>query len=243
MLLLGEYRARYAVLLLFGAAISGAGGMLHPLLIRAIFDTVAVRADFGQFVYLVLGYLALGLSANGGNYLLALWERKLDNKIVARASTDLLDAYFRQDYSAILREGSGYYVARIRSDVKDGLVPMLALVRKLCGSCVLFASLVGVLLFISWQAFLTLAAIIPVATIVSLVVSKKIRGLTILERDQEARLLDVLTRSISAFKLVCTFRMIPATLDTVAGSMTHVLDSGFLKFRVLRRLREELDDV
>ena len=241
MLLLGEYRTRYVVLVFCGAAASGAGGMLHPLLIRAIFDTVSLRADFGHFIYLVLGYLALGLSVNGFNYLLALWERKLDNAIVARTSTDLLDAYFKHDYSTILREGSGYYVARIRSDVKDGLVPMLALVRKLCASSALFVSLVGVLIFISWQAFLTLAAIIPVATIVSLVVSKKIRGLTIIERDQEARLLDTLTKSISAFKLVCTFRMVPKTLETVSHSIAHVLDSGFQKFRVLRRLQSASD--
>lgn len=241
MMLLGEYRTRYAVLVVCGAVKSGAGGMLHPLLVRGIFDTVSAGADFGRLVYLVLGYLAMGLSLNGFGYLIGLWERKLDNQIVARASTELLGAYFRHDYGTILREGTGYYVARIRSDVKEGLEPMLGLVRKLCVSSVLFTCLVGVLVFISWQAFLTLAVIIPVATAISLAVSKKIRGLTALERDQEARLLDILTKSIGAFKLASTFQMIPKTLDTVSNGMAQVLDAGFRKFRVLRRLQGASD--
>jgi ATP-binding cassette subfamily B protein len=227
--------------MLCGAASSGAEALLHPLLMRAIFDTVSTHADFSRFIYLVFGYLALGLSLNGLGYLLSLWEVKLDNKIVAHASTALLGAYFDKNYRDVLRDGSGYYVARIRSDVKDGLVPMLALVRKISASVVMFVTLIAVLIFISWQAFLILSAIIPVATLVTIVVGKKIRGLTILERDQEASLLDTLTKSVNAFKLVCTFKLAPRTLDTFATSMDFVLDSGYRKFRVLRLLQGASD--
>jgi len=155
-LLLGEYRAKYVAVTLCAAVVGGAGALLHPLLMRGIFDAVSVGADFERFVYLVLCYLALGLSINGLSYLLSLWQQKLDNNIVGRASSDLLRAYFAKDYRDVLREGSGYYVARIRSDVKDGLVPMLALVRKMAVSIVTFITLVSVLIIISWQAFLIL---------------------------------------------------------------------------------------
>jgi len=240
-LLLGEYRAKYVAVTLCAAVVGGAGALLHPLLMRGIFDAVSVGADFERFVYLVLCYLALGLSINGLSYLLSLWQQKLDNNIVGRASSDLLRAYFAKDYRDVLREGSGYYVARIRSDVKDGLVPMLALVRKMAVSIVTFITLVSVLIIISWQAFLILSAIIPIATLVSVTVSKKIRGLTIVERDKEAALLDTLTKSVGAFKIVRTFMMAPKTLGTFSESMDYVLDSGYKKFRVIRLLQGASD--
>jgi ATP-binding cassette subfamily B protein len=54
MLLLGEYRAKYGLVTLCAAAAAGAEAMLHPLLMKAIFDAVSLRADFGSFVYLVV---------------------------------------------------------------------------------------------------------------------------------------------------------------------------------------------
>lgn len=240
-LLLGEQRAMYIVATLCSAAVGGAEALLHPLLMRGIFDAVSVHADFDHFVRLVLFYLALGLSINGLVYLLSLWQQKLDNRIVAEASSRLLRAYFAKDYREVQRESSGYYVARIRSDVKDGLVPMLAIVRRIVGSIVTVISLVWVLILISWQAFLLLAAIIPVATLVSMLVSKKIRALTNTERDNEAALLDVLTKSVSAFKMVRTFTIVPRTLAIFSRRMDEVLDAGYRKFRVVGGLQRASD--
>lgn len=241
LLLLGQYRGHYALATACAAAVGGAEALLHPLLMKAIFDAVALRADFARFVSLALSYLALGVSINVLGYLLSLWQLKLDNKIVGQASANLLRAYFGKDYRDVLREGTGYYVARIRSDVKDGLVPMLPLVRRIVVGAVTFATLVSVLVFISWQAFLTLSVIIPVATLVSVLVSKKIRALTVIERDKEAVLLDTLTKSVAAFKMVCTFGMSRQTVSNFTGSMDKVLDSGYRKVRVIRLLQGASD--
>lgn len=241
MLLLGEYRAKYVVVTLCAAVVGGAEALLHPLLMKAIIDAISLRADFGHFVFLGLFYLALGLSANVMIYLLALLQQKLDNKIVEQVSGNLLRAYFGKDYRDVLQKGSGYYVGRIRSDVKDGLVPMLPLVRNIAVNIVTVIALVSVSIFISWQAFLILAAIIPIATLVSVTVGKKIRGLTIIERDLEAALLDTLTKSVSAFKIACTFMMVPKTLRTFSKNMDYVLDSGYKKFRVIRLLQGASD--
>lgn len=241
LLLLGKFRAEYAGVTLCAALVGGAEGLLHPLLMKAIFDEASSRADFGRFVYLVLGYLALGLTLNGAIYWLSLWQLKLDNKIVRQISGDLLRAYFSKDYREVLREGEGSYVARIRSDVKDGVVPMLGLVRTLAVKIATFVALVSVLIFISWQAFLILSAIIPIATFVSIVVGKKIRGLTSIERDKEAVLLNALTKSVGAFKMVCSFSLVPKTLGNFSRSMDEVLDSGYRKFRVIRLLQGASD--
>lgn len=241
LVLLGEHRLHYMALTLCAAAISGTEALIHPLLLRGIFDAVSVRADYTHFVYLVLSYFALGLSINGLTYVLSLRQLKLDNQIIAQTSSDLLRAFFAKDYRNVLREGSGYHVARIRSDVKDGLVPMLALVRKITVNVVMFATLISVLVFLSWRAFLILSAIIPVATLVSITVSRKIRGLTNIERDNEALLLDNLTKAVSAFKIVRGFKLIPATVNAFSAKMDYVLDAGYKKFRIVSRLQRASD--
>ncbi|MYM29464.1 ATP-binding cassette domain-containing protein [Duganella sp. CY15W] len=241
MLLLGKYRAQYMWVTLFAAVVGGGGAMLHPLLLKAIFDAVTVDTDFSRFVYLGAYYLALGLSANLLSYLLSLWQQKLDNQIVAQASENLLRAYFAKNYSEVIRNGNGHYVSRIRSDVKDGLVPMLPLVRRMAVNLVTLAALVSVLVYISWQAFLVLFAIIPIATLVSITVGKKIRGLTNIERDKEAALLDTLTKSVSAFKIIRTFGMIPHSLSVFSGKVDEALESGYRKFRVVNGLQRASD--
>ncbi len=241
MLVLGKFRTEYSAVTLCAALVGGVEGLLHPLLMKAIFDEASSRGDFGHFVYLVLGYLTLGLTLNISIYLLSLWQMKLENKVVRQVSGNLLRAYFTKDYRDVLREGDGSYVSRIRSDVKDGVVPMLNLVRTITVKAVTFFALISVLIFISWQAFLILAAIIPIATMTSIVVGKKIRGLTAIERDKEAVLLNALTKSVAAFKMVCSFNMAPKTLSAFSRNMDDALDSGYKKFRVIRLLQGASD--
>lgn len=226
---------------LAAAAISGIEGVLHPLLVKAIFDEAASRGSFSHFVGLIFGYLLLGLFLNVGGYGLSLWQISVDNKVVHRISSELLESFYSKDYRDILREGHGYYVARIRSDVKDGVVPMLALVRTMATQFARLAALMSVLIFISWKAFLILSAIIPISSIASVIVGRKIREYTSLERDQEAGVLASLTKSISAFKMVKNFNLVPRTLDSFDGNVKTVLTSGYKKSRVIQMLQGASD--
>lgn len=223
------------------ALLGGAEGLVHPLLMKAIFDGAARRDDFGSFAYLVLAYLALGLVMNTSGYFLSLWQMKIDNQIVGEISVKMLGSYYEKNYGDVLRNGSGHYVARIRSDVKDGLVPMLALVRTITVKCVTFMGLISVLVVISWQAFLSLSIIIPVAALISIGVGKKIQALTSVERENEAVLMSVLARSVAAFRMVCTFDLVSRTTAPVAKTIEDVLASGYSKFRVIRLLQRTSD--
>lgn len=239
--LLGRFRKEYVAVTLVAAAMGGVEGLIHPLLMKAIFDEAANRDDFTRLIYLVLGYLALGLVLNVGAYATSLWQQRLDNRIVQQVSADLLRAYYTKSYRDILREGAGNYVARIRSDVKDGVVPMLSMVRMVCVKLATFLALVAALLYISWEAFFVLAAIIPIATFVSVAVGKKIRGLTVVERDKEAEVLSVLTKAVGAFKIACTFGLVPKSVEAYDKGTRAVLDSGYKRFRVVRTLQGASD--
>lgn len=239
--LIGDQRGAYLLVMLCAALVTGSEAVLHPLLMKAIFDAVSVRESFAHFVWLGLGYLALGVGINILNYGVSLWKLRVDNRIVARVSDRLLSAYFSRDYGTLMREGSGYYVARIRSDVRDGLVPMLATVRAIAVSATTFVLLIAVLLYLSWQAFAILMVIIPVSTAVSLLVSRRIRRLTEVERDSEAAVVDILTRAVGAFKVVRGFGLVPRTLGSFAGSLGSALDSAYRKSRLVWLLQRGSD--
>jgi ATP-binding cassette subfamily B protein len=235
--LLGEKRGVFALLTFCTVVVTGAEAALHPLLMKAIFDAVSAHRDFGIFLELGAYYLALGLVVNGLNYLLSLWRIRIDNSISASVSARMLEAFYAKSYNTVIREGEGYYVARIRSDVKDGLLPMLSATRSLIVSSVTFAVLLSVLIYISLQAFLILAVIIPISTAITIIVGKKIRKLTDVERDTEASLVDVLTRSVGAFKMVRIFGLHAKTMGTFSTTINHALESNFRKLRVVRGLQ------
>lgn len=239
--LLGENRREYVAVTIIAAAVGAAEGLLHPLLIKAILDEASSHGDFARLIYLVLGYLALGVSLNAGAYVTSLWQQRLDNRIVRRVSEELLHAFYSERYDDFLRNGVGHYVSRIRSDVKDGLVPMLALVRGMVVKAAMFASLVSALLYMSWQAFAVLAAIIPIATVVSLVVGKRIRALTSTEREKEAEVLGLLTKAIASLKMVGTFGLAGRTLKSFDTGMHDLLDTGYRRFKVVRTLQGASD--
>ena len=240
-LLLGEHRVSYVLVTILSALIFGGEAVIHPLLLVGIFDAVTLAENFTAFIYLGLGYLALGLSVNILSYFLALWRLRIDNRVVADVSEKLLSAYYAKSYGDILSEGSGYYVARIRSDVKDGLRPMLEMVRDMFTSIVSFVLLIVVLVYISWKAFAILVIIIPIATLISILVSKKIRYLTEIERDTEAAVLDTLTKSVSSFKIVRAFFLRRKSVEAFRAKMDHALDSVYRKFKVIRLLHGASD--
>ncbi|MDQ1816191.1 ABC transporter ATP-binding protein [Massilia sp. CCM 9210] len=239
--MLGAARRQYWTALFCNCVAAGSETIIHPLLVKEIFDGVNQGTELSRFVMLVFFYLLLGVVLNVIGYYLSLWQMRIDNKIVADISGRVLHAYYGKEYGDVLRDGSGYYLARIRSDVKDGLVPMLILVRRATICAVMFVGLISVLIILSWQAFLILAALIPVATWVSVKVSKKIRHLALVERDNEASLMGVLTKSVDAFKMVRTYMMVPQTLDKFNRTMDETLESGYQKQRVIRRLQTASD--
>lgn len=235
--LLGDHKGEYVAVVACTAILLGGEALIQPLLMKAIFDSVSTQHDFQSFIPLGLGYLTLGIVVNALSYLSFVWRTKVDNKILSSVSTDLLRSFYSVPYDDLLKHGSGYYVARIRSDVKDGMAPMLAAVRDITVGIVSFVMLISVLIYISLPAFLVLVLMIPICAAVSLLLSKRIRALTTSERDYEAIVVDILTRSISALKIVRQFSLIPSATSHYAQSVDQGLGWSFKRSRLVRLLQ------
>jgi ATP-binding cassette subfamily B protein len=235
--LLGEHKREYIAVVACSAMISGGEALIQPLLMKAIFDSVSTQSDFRSFIPLGLAYLSLGIVVNSLAYLSFIWRTKVDNKILSSVSTGLLQSFYSVPYDDLLARGSGYYIARIRSDVKDGMAPMLAAVRDIVAGIVSFTMLISVLIYISLPAFVVLVLMIPICAAVSLLLSKRIRSLTNSERDYEAVIVDILTRSISALKIVRQFSLIPSTTSHFTQSVDRGLGWSFKRSRLVRLLQ------
>lgn len=240
--LLGRFRLEYGGLLLVSSVLSATEGILHPLLIKSIFDEVVGRGSFNRFVFLVVGYLALGLFINFGATAAALWTKSLENRLVKTVNRRLLESYYQKEYSSILENGYGYFINRIYGDLREGLVPLLSLVQATVKQAVLLVSLLLVLVYLSWQAFLLLVVIIPISSTVGVYLGKRIKALTSEEREQEGSVQTVLTKALSAFRMVKAFNLVSLTAPVVDNRLSEYLSTSYRRHR-LTKIFQGLNDL
>lgn len=232
--LLGRSRKEYLARLLAASALSCAEGILHPLLVKAIFNEVVNRRGFHHFFTLILSYLALGLLLNLGNAVTSFWGKSLENRVVLTVTRQLLEAYYRGEYGEVLRRGYGYFICRIYGDVRDGLIPLLSLIQTTLSQVVLLASLSLVLVYLSWEAFLILAALIPLSGVVGALLGKQMKALASQEREQEGDVLAILTKALSAFRMVRGFKLFSRTVHGFDEKMKLFLSTSYQKYRAAR---------
>ena len=232
--LMPGFRIEYAGLVLASSALSATEGILHPVLIKLIFDEVALRHGSKRFMFLVLGYLALGLFLNLAGIFTALWSKSLENRIVTAISGRMLMSYYDKEYSSVLRQGHGYFITRIYGDLREGLLPMLSLVQSTINQSALLLSLSLVLVYLSWEAFLFLAAIIPISAAVGARLGKKIKMLTSQEREREGTVLAILNKALIAFRMVRSFDLIPQVSRAFDHRLEGYLVASYNRYKTTR---------
>jgi ATP-binding cassette, subfamily B, bacterial len=232
--LLGPFRFEYAGLVLTSCVLSGTEGVFHPLLVKAIFDEGVLKGSFRRFVILVIFYLALGVFLNIFNTCAAFWGKSLENRLLNTMSRRMLDAYYRKEYSSVLKNGHGYFINRVYGDLREGLMPLLSLVQATFKQSILLVSFSAVLLYLSWRAFFFLVAIIPISALVGTLLGRRIKALTSQEREQEGAVLAVLNKALGAFRLVKTFNLVSQTVDVFNQRLQGYLSTSYRRFRVTR---------
>ena len=240
--LLGRFRFEYASLVFLSALLSATEGILHPLLIKSIFDEIIARSSFRWFVTMVGSYLALGIFINVGTTIAELWTKSLENRLVKTVNGRLLESYYKKEYSSVLQNGFGYFINRIYGDLREGLVPMLALVQSTVKQVVLLVSLLLVLVYLSWQAFLLLVAIIPISSTIGIFLGRKIKALTAQEREQEGGVQTILNKALGAFRMVKAFDLVSLTTPVVDKQLGEYLATSYRKHR-LTKLFQGLNDL
>ena len=232
--LLGRFRYEYFTLVLAASLLSGAEGIIHPLLVKSIFDDVVIKRDFRRFVMLVIGYLALGLFVSLVSAAIELWSKSVENRVVKTMSSRMLESYYEKEYASVLQNGHGYFINRVYGDLREGLAPMLSLVQSTIKQSVLLVAFSTVLVYLSWHAFLLVAAIIPVSSAVGALLGRRIRALTSKEREQEGAFLAFLSKALGAFRMIRGFSLRAQTLHLFDNRLEGYLTTSYQGYKIAR---------
>ncbi|MGR4879959.1 ATP-binding cassette domain-containing protein [Streptomyces sp. LARHCF249] len=226
-LTLSGHRARFVVIAAAEATMGGLEALLHPLLLKALFDQAILAADFRRFLVLGCGYLVLGLTLNLAGYGISSWRKRCENAFTLVLETELLGRTLGQDSRRISAAGNASYVSRIHNDVSEGVLPAVDVCIRIARQAVASLVFLGVLLYLSWQASLILLVIVPPLVLVSNRLAKRIEDNTEPEREAEARYINRLTRTLEAFHAL---RGLPSLLPGTRAANQDAL-RGFLGIR------------
>ncbi|MGA5066456.1 ATP-binding cassette domain-containing protein [Streptomyces exfoliatus] len=212
--------------------------IIHPLLLKALFDGAIIAADLRAFLLLGTGYLVLGLTLNTAGYGIACRRKRYENAFRLHLETELLDRTLGLDGRKIAETGNASYVSRIHQDVHEGVLPAIDVTVRIARQTVSSLAFLGVLLYLSWQASLILLVIVPPLVYASNRLAKRIENNTEPEREAEAQYINRLTRTLEAFHALRGLPLLrsPAR-DANTGSLSGFLGLTFVNYRLTQRQR------
>lgn len=231
--LLKEQKLEYIFSIIVCSILYGIEGLIHPILLKLIFDEGVIKGDFHKFVILAAIYLLVGVVLNISVLFNSLWSKSLENRIIQSVSLRMLKAFYFKDFSSILKNGEGYFMSRIYNDIKEGLLPLLTLIREMISESVKLIAFIGILFYLSWQATVILVAVIPITVYISANLGKKIRKTTYKEREQRGFFLNILNRAIAGFRVIKIFKLINKTLEVYENSLHSYLMIGYKNFKTI----------
>jgi ABC-type bacteriocin/lantibiotic exporter with double-glycine peptidase domain len=232
------HRGRFVAILVAEATTAGVEALLHPLMVKALFDQAVLKGDFQKFLLLGGGYLLLGLALNTAGYWISWWRKQYENRLMLQLETELLDRTLGMDGRKLSEAGNASYISRIHNDVFEGVLPTVDVCIRIARQAVASTVFLGVLLYLSWQASLILLVIVPPLVLMSNRLAKRIEDNTDPERDAEARYVNVLTRTLESFHAL---RGLPLLLPGVRRAnqdgLRGFLDLTFVNYRLALKQR------
>ncbi|MFJ5228617.1 ATP-binding cassette domain-containing protein [Kitasatospora sp. NPDC088391] len=234
--LLRGHRARFGLIVAAVAVTGGAEAVLHPLLLKALFDQAILAGDFRRFLLLGGGYLLLGLTLNALGYWVACGRKRFENALVVELELELLDRSLGLDGRRLSEAGHASYVSRVHNDVHEGVLPAVDVVVRIARQAVSSTAFLGVLLYLSWQASLILLVIVPPLVVASNAVARRIADNTEAEREAEAQYINRLTRTLEAFHALRGLRLLlPGTRAVNREALHGYLGITFVNYRLAQR--------
>ncbi len=232
--LLEGRRGEFLLLVAVSSLVSATEALLHPLMLKWLFDEAVIAQDFRRFALLGFAYLAVGLGLIALFWVASLWQKALINQVVLDLEGRLLAQALRIDWKDFSREGAGAFVSRVHRDVLEGLAPAISLLVDLARQALAALTFLGVLLYLSWQATLALAILVPPLLWVAQRVGTGIRRATEYERESEARYLEVLSQSLKAFRALRGLpRLLSPTLAANREALRAHLEDTYRSHRLM----------
>jgi ATP-binding cassette subfamily B protein len=234
--ILRGHRTPFVAILALESTIGGVEALLHPLLLKALFDQAILAGDFSRFLTLGAFYLLLGFTLNLAGYWISCWRKRFENLVVLSLEMELLDRTLGLDVRRVSEVGNASYVSRVHNDVYEGVLPAIDICIRIATKAVASAVFVGVLLYLSWQASLILLVIVPPLVYISNRLAKRIQDNTDPEREAEAQYINKLTRTLESFHALRGLRLLlPGTRAANKHALRGFLGITFVNYRLAQK--------
>ena len=202
-----------------GAVLAGAG---DPLVTKWLIDSLG-RKQFGPFLAVAALAMFLYTLLRLANLFSERRTQRLKNQLCRDTTLKMMEVFYTLPYEEVVCSDRGYFVSRIYdeplhvSEVVNVSLNLLNAVALLLGA-------LTVCLFLSWKVALVLSFIVPVLRWTATRYSSRIRGVTVEEREQEARLREGIGRAVDGYKTVNIFELQGAVAETVARLLKSLLN-------------------
>jgi ABC-type bacteriocin/lantibiotic exporter with double-glycine peptidase domain len=228
---LSHYKVRFAWVLLLGLSLNVVFALADPLIMKLLIDEGLIKRNlklFGLFAALVVVF---GAAARGAFFFYELQAQKLKNRLSESLSLRMLKSYFELPYAEIVKSDTGYFVSRLYDEPASVAQGIGATLIGLCLSVVTLAAGFAVSLYLAWKITLLLSLIVPVLFHLSNRFSPKIQAASENENEEQARLREVLGRSVDSYKTVRVFGLYPSVQQRILRHLQTYLDVFYERIR------------
>ena len=192
-------------LLSVGAVSSVVSSLALPLVIRNIIDEGIMKGSLAALRYFAVIAFLIVLVAESANYVIKIIQSRLQNSIVMELNIQMLDRFYRIPYGHIVKNDSGYFIARIYDEISKTTAPLITLVTDTSVAALSVLAAFGVLFYVSWRLTILLAFSIPIFFFIINKTSSRIQQASRQASEYEAKSKGLLERLIRAYKVVNVF--------------------------------------
>ena len=212
---LSSHTLRFAKVLVLGLMLNATFAFVEPLIMKLLIDEGLVKRNFRFFAVFAALVVVFGAATRVASLAYDLLSERLRNIVTQSLTLRMLRAYYATPYAQITRFDTGYFVSRVYDEpakVSQGVVTAPIGVAV---SAVTLVMGFAISLFLAWKITLALSVLVPALYYVANRFSPRIKAASERENEEEARLRELLGRSVDGYKTVRLFALDQAVYGRV----------------------------
>jgi subfamily B ATP-binding cassette protein MsbA len=229
---LRPYRARMIVAVI--ALVSGAAlGLIFPLIIQNLINTVLQSADLSQLNRITLLLIATFLIRSVMYYFEVYSLSYVGERIVVDLRSQTYSRLHRLSLRFFTERRTGELLSRLTSDVTLVRSALTNNVAAVLSQALTFAGSLGLMLYLNWRLTLFILALVPVVIISAVVFGARLRKLSTTVQDRLADSSALAEEALGNVRVVKSFAREPYEVQRYLDAIT-VMFQTTLKMIIVR---------
>jgi ABC-type bacteriocin/lantibiotic exporter with double-glycine peptidase domain len=160
-----------------------------------------------------------------------LLSQKFKNSVAESLTLRMFKSYFEIPYAEIAKSDSGYFISRMYDEPVRVAQGVVTTVMGMLASVIICMTGLAISVYLTWKVTLLLSLVVPVLYYLGNRFSPKIKAASERENEEEARLREVLGKSIECYKTVKVFGLYPSVYRRVLQHLQSYLGVLYRRFK------------